>query len=164
MMDFNREMALRTMASAVPERMIYVGVDLGKLESHSAIVVLERLEEVSTDLADVLRAVGPRVRFVVRYGERLALDTDYTVVVKRVKQVVGQLMSRGSVVLVVDETGVGVPVVEDMRRAAMGCPLYAVKISAGQQATAKSVPREELLTKMRMMGERGELEDRKSVV
>ena len=29
-MDFNTDMALRSMAAGVPERMIYVGVDLGK--------------------------------------------------------------------------------------------------------------------------------------
>ena len=157
-MDFNTNMAWRALAAGVPERMVYVGVDLGKLEAHSAVVVVERIEELPVDFADVLRGAGPRRRYIVRYAERMALDTDYTDVVKRVKQLVGQLATRGTCVVVVDETGVGVPVVEDMRRAGMGCPLYPIKISAGQQATGKSVPREELLTKMKMMGERGELE------
>ena len=157
-MDFNTDMALRSMAVGVPERMIYVGVDLGKLEAHSAIVVVERVEEMPTNYVDVLRGVGVRVRFIVRYAERLALDTDYTFVVRRVKQLVGQLLTRGSCVVVVDETGVGVPVVEEMRRAGIGCGLHPVKISGGRQATAKSVPREELLGKLKMMGERGELE------
>ena len=95
---------------------------------------------------------------MVRQAERLALETPYTEVVRRVKRLVEQLAVRGNCVLVVDETGVGVPVVEDMRRVGMGCALHAVKISGGQQATAKSVPREELLTRMKMMIERGELE------
>ena len=140
------------------DRMIYVGVDLGKLETHSAIVVVERIEEMPKDHFDVLRGVMERRRYVVRFAERLALNTDYTLVVKRVKQVVTQVATRGTCVLVVDETGVGVPVVEDIRRAGMGCSLCPIKISAGSQATGRSVPREELLTKMKMMGERGELE------
>ena len=156
--DFENSMVRRGMAAVVPDRTIFVGVDLGKLQSHSAIVVVERFEELPTNHVDVLRGVGARMRYIVRHAERVALDTDYTMVVMRVKQVVKQLETRGMCIVVVDETGVGVAVVEGMRDAAMGCPVNPIKISSGQQATGRSVPREELLTRMKMMAERGELE------
>ena len=158
MVALTNDMAWRAMRAAVPDRMIFVGVDLGKLENYSAVVVVERIEEVPTNYLDILRGAGVKIRYVVRHAERLALETPYIEVVKRVKQVVGQMATRGNCVLVVDETGVGVPVVEEMRRARMGCAIYPVMISSGQQATGKSVPREELLTRMKMMIERGELE------
>src|SRR5882724_1394259 len=164
--DMSLDLVLRSLTAArttLPAhcegRVIFVAVDLGRQECHSAFVVVERIEEKPTELMDILRGVGVRIRYVIRQAERMALGTPYTEVVKRVKSVVGQLAAtRGRVVLVVDESGVGAPVVEAMRAAGMECSLYAIVISSGQQATAKSVPRVELLTKMKMMVERGELE------
>ena len=65
-------------AIGISGRTIFIGVDLGKMECPSAIVVLERFEEMPTDFADVLRGVGARTRYVVRQAERVALGTPYT--------------------------------------------------------------------------------------
>ena len=46
-----------------------------------------------------LRGAGVKTRYVVRHAERLALETPYIEVVKRVKQVVGQMATRGNCVL-----------------------------------------------------------------
>ena len=51
----------------------FVGVDLGQMQSHSAVVVVERLEEMPTEFADVLRGVGARKRYVVRFAERMVM-------------------------------------------------------------------------------------------
>ena len=40
----------------------------------------------------------------------------------------------------------------------MGCRILPFVITSGQQATARSVPRTELVTKMQVMAQRGELE------
>ena len=141
------------------ESTTFVGVDLGKRENCSAIVVVERFEEVP-NFTDVLRGKGLKTRYVVREAERVMLGTPYTEVVVRVKQVVGFVKTKGSgsVVVVVDETGPGVPVVEMMRELRMGCQVMGITITAGQHATGSSVPRAELVTKLQLMLERGELE------
>jgi hypothetical protein len=150
----NRQLAIPGL-----DRMVFIGVDLGQRGSHTAIVVLERFEVWPTDYADVLRGVGARKRYVVRQAERVSLGTPYTEVVLRVKRLVKQVIAtKGPCVLVVDESGLGVPVVEMMREVSMGCRIMPFVITSGQQATAASVPRAELVTKMQMMAERDELE------
>ena len=76
-------------------------------------------------------------------------------VVGRVKRVV-EALGRGCIV-VVDESGVGVPVVEAMRKE-MRCMIQPIGITSGQHATASSVPRTELVTRLQMMIQAGELE------
>ena len=150
--------------AAKTDRTIFIGVDLGKQQCHSAIVVVERIEEgPSRDHIEVLRGTGSsRKRYVIRHVERVRLGTQHSDVVRRVKHVVSHLSvtMQATCVVVVDESGVGVPVVEAMREAGLGsfCRLNPVVITAGQSATASSVPRAELITKMKMMAERGELE------
>lgn len=157
--------ALRPVLAKKPvviDRTVFVGVDLGQRGSHSAVVALERFEVMPEEYADVLRGVGPRRRYVVRQVERVGLGTKYSEVVMRVKRMVEQVvaMTGARVVLVVDESGVGVPVVEMMREVGLGgcCWLMPFVITSGQVATGSSVPRAELVTKMQLMAERGELE------
>ena len=148
----------RQLNTTRPDSTVFIGMDLGKRENHSAIVVVERFEEVP-NFTDVLRGAGFRRRYVVRQVERVMLGTPYTEVVARAKRVVEQVTAlKASCVLVVDESGPGVPVVEMMREVGMGCALYPYTITSGQSATRSSVPRAELVTKLQLMLERGELE------
>ena len=149
---------LSSMNAAIRNRRVYVGLDLGQRMTPSAIVILERLE-VMPDYTDMLRGVGPRMKYVVRQVERVRLGTPYPEVVKRVKELVGLIVARrGSCVLVVDSSGVGVPVVEMMQAAGMGCWLAPVAITSGEKATETSVPRVQLVTRMQLMAQTGELE------
>src|SRR5450432_420897 len=103
---------LRSMNAVVVDRMVFIGVDLGQRESHTAIVILERMD-VMPDYTDMLRGLGPRRKYMVRQAERVALGTPYPAVVMQLKRLVERVVAkRGSCVLVVDESGVGVPVVE----------------------------------------------------
>ena len=148
-------MALRAMQLRSQDRQVFIGLDLGQRENHSAIVVVERFE-VMPEYTDVLRGKGPYKKYVVRAAERVGLGTPYDEVVGRVKRMVTRL--EGRCFVVVDESGVGVPVVESMRRVGMGCSIFPIVITTGQQATATSVPRAVLVTHLQMMVERRELD------
>ena len=149
----------RAMNRVRVEGTVFIGVDLGKLGSASAIVVLERLEEWPGALTEVLRGEGPRKRYVVRQAERFALGTEYRLVVLRLKQVVERVQAMGrTCIVVVDEGGPGVPVVERMREVGMGCSILGYMITSGEQASGRTVPRALLLTKMQLMMQSGELE------
>ena len=51
--------ALRALRLATaPDRMVFIGVDLGQRGSHTAIVILERFEEWQTNYVDILRGEG----------------------------------------------------------------------------------------------------------
>jgi hypothetical protein len=141
-----------------PDRMVFIGVDLGQRGSYTAFVVLERFEEWPSNHTDVLRGEGAKKRYVVRHAERVKLGTPYTEVVMKVKRLAEHLMAtHGPCTIVVDESGVGVPVVDMMREVGMGCRIVPLVITSGQAATSTSVPRAELVTKMQLMAERGEL-------
>lgn len=150
---------LKLMNRVFVDRMVFIGVDLGQRGSHSAFVILERFEEWPAEYTDVLRGVPVRNRYVVRQAERMTLGTPYREVVMRLKQVVGRVMQTSRpCVIVVDESGAGVAVVEKMREVGMGCVIIPYVITSGQQATGATVPRAELLTKMQLMAQCEELE------
>jgi hypothetical protein len=157
LLSFNADME-RALNVRVLDRAVFIGDDLGQRQNPSAIVILERFE-TAPDFTGMLRNEGNRRRLVVREAERIALGTPYAAVIDHVKEIVRRLLSKNvTCVLVVDESGVGVPIVEAMRAASMGCRIEGISITSGQRSTEASVPRVELVTKMQLMAQRGEVE------
>ena len=134
----------------------FVGVDLGQRGSHTAFVVVERFEQ-PPDFTDMLRGAGFRTRYVVRLAERVPLGTPYADAISRLKMITGKLAARGACIVVVDESGAGIPIVELMRKE-LSSRIVAITITSGQAATQMGVPRAALITKMQVMAEREELE------
>ena len=132
--------------------MFYLGLDLGKHRDFTALAVLERTPQ----------------ELAVRYVERAALGTPYTRVVQRMGELTRHRGLNGHCYLAVDATGVGVPVVESLRAANLGCrALSAVTITGGERARQTAgfgvgvehwtVPRTDLLSRVQMLLEKGEL-------
>ena len=135
--------------------MLYAGLDLGQRHDHSAIAVVER--------NDLYRAYETPAfhSLTVRHVERAPLGTPYPRVVARVKAVVRSGLSEGGCVLAVDATGVGAPVVDMLRAAAIGCEIAAVSITGGDRARylrgVWNVPKKDLMGGLQVLLERGEL-------
>jgi hypothetical protein len=119
-------------------RHISIGVDVGKTRDPTAIVVAEALVRERDD--------GRRTEdiFEVRDLGRLPIGTPYPMVADRLVDVVdrvsGQLVeegARGTPWLVIDATGVGEPVADELRAALSG---HHVAVSAAI-LTGGSVPR-----------------------
>src|SRR5438874_2207334 len=118
--------------------MFYVGLDLGKRLDYSAVAVVERAEWVVKEF-DYLhwmdRGQLQRGKLVVRFLERIQLGTPYTEVVERVVKIIERLRDRHGKgayrQLVVDATGVGMPVVDMLRAAEPDCELTPVLITSG---------------------------------
>jgi hypothetical protein len=113
----------------------FIGLDLGKRLDYSAIAVVERWEKVARGFDYFAwRHTEDRTRGLqVRYLERIHLGTPYTEVVRRVGEVVERLRERGKCRLVVDATGVGMPVVDMLRSANLGCELTPLLITSGAE-------------------------------
>ena len=137
-------------------RIFFVGVDLGQRGSYTAIVVLERFDEPPSH-TDMLRGKDFHRRYVVRQAERIPLGTPYSEVVTRLKHITQKLSEIAPCILVVDESGGGIPVVESIRKEVQ-CTLVPIMITSGQTASAGNVPRSVLITKVQVMAERDELE------
>ncbi len=94
------------------ETIVRVGVDIGKRQDHSAIIITE----------EVKRFALPH--YLVRSIERLPLGTAYPAVVDRIVRVMNGLQAKGSprfgprrftVELILDATGVGLPIGDMVR-------------------------------------------------
>jgi hypothetical protein len=98
---------------------------------------------------------------MVRHLERVALGTAYPDVVKRVRKLVTSEGLKEACAVVVDGTGVGAPVVDLMRAAHLGCDVTAVTITSGTRERRHplmwSVPKRELIARMQMALELGQL-------
>ena len=130
----------------------YLGVDLGQRRDYSAMAVVSKFvprrkeRNWATWGYDVHE--GAPV-FRLEGLERLALETTYPNVVRRVKDAVQILRQQGSCTVVVDATGVGGPVVDWLRKADLQCPIVPVIITGADRATVDkgvyNTPRRDLL-------------------
>ena len=117
-----------------------LGVDLGQAQDFTALCILERSSTHDDNDAPV---------YAARHLERLPIGTPYPVQVARVKALHDRLKAEGHEVrLVVDQTGVGRPVV-DMLREAQLSPI-AITITGGDTVTregsAVRVPKRDLVS------------------
>jgi phage FluMu gp28-like protein len=120
---------LPSLDTMVPEVLYFGGVDLGKLGDHSVLAVVD--------------TEGKRLELA--YLNELPLGTPYTEVIGLVAKAEGMFRFQG---LYVDQTGVGEPVLEEMRRC--GAPL-----AKGVTLTAKV--KEEAMTALKLAMEQGRL-------
>src|SRR5215216_1835433 len=105
-----------------------VGLDLAQASDYTALAVLEQTWPEIDGI--------PTTRYDVRHLERMPLGTSYPDVVKQVSQRVRALTAMdASATLVVDQTGVGRPVVDLLRDAALPCHLVPIMITGGQTVT-----------------------------
>jgi hypothetical protein len=112
-----------------------IGVDLGQRQDYSAVAVVERTEHriYRTDYLHWMgREEAAPDEWVVRHLERMPLGTAYTAVTARVVELAQHRALAGNCRLVVDATGVGMPVVDMLRASRPGCEIAAVLITGGQ--------------------------------
>jgi hypothetical protein len=129
------------------DQMYYVGIDLGKKQDHSAMAIVETCGD----------------EWHVHSAERIPLGTPYTRVVEMVRNLVRSPRLWGKCAVVVDGSGVGEPVVEQLRRADLGCGLTAVVITGGVGGRTSRgggysyVPKQNLMAMMQLALEKGRL-------
>jgi hypothetical protein len=138
--------------------MFSIGVDLGQRRDYSAVAVVERVKRVQCGFDAVhwaWREKDCADEWVVRHLERMPLGTPYTAVTARIVELARNTKLRGERQLVVDATGVGMPVVDMLRAAQPGCGIAAVWITGGlaERFDGKvwHVPKLELLARLQTL-------------
>jgi len=111
---------MHEMADFAPAPKYTLGLDLGQVRDYTALVILERHGEAE-------QAV-----YHARHLQRFELGTPYPTIVAAVARML-QLppLKDETPRLAVDETGVGAPVVDLFRQAALNATLYPVHITGG---------------------------------
>ncbi|MGA7075640.1 MAG: hypothetical protein WBZ42_03710 [Halobacteriota archaeon] len=109
----------------------YMGVDLGQVQDHTAIVTLEHVE-IEIERSD--KTNEHKHEWHLLDATRLPLRTSYQDITKYIKNLIRLLEGDGGrVILVVDATGVGRPVIDLLRE--MGLQLVPVTITGGLSET-----------------------------
>jgi hypothetical protein len=155
----------------------YMGVDIGQKRDHTAMAIVERAQTMFAGRDPVTYAPLERVEFRLRMLRRLPLGLPYVSedgepsIVNRVAATMRKLKSQygglhgwrmgQSITMVVDATGVGTPVVDQLRKEQLGCDIVPVTITAGSHPTQTRdgwfVPKRDLVTGLQVMYEGGRL-------
>ena len=138
----------------------FLGLDLGQRMDRSA-VALVRPTEIA-DGVDWARFETRRLpRLDVEYLARLRAGATYASVVAAVRELTRRPELNGRCTVVVDATGVGMPVVEMLRAADLKAMVVPVMITGGATAHRSEgvwfVPRRDLMVNLRGILERKEL-------
>jgi len=125
-----------------------LGLDLGQVKDYTALGVLERDGSSKQDR-----------KYQLRRLERLPLGTTYPAVVTHVKELMEKEPLRGHVLLVVDATGVGLPVLDLLDQE--GLRPIGITITGGTEATyvgrGYHVPKRDLVTNLQVLAQSGRL-------
>lgn len=131
--------------------MFIIGLDLGQTADYTALAVLERLDQ------EYWRT--RQYSYASRYLERFDLHTSYPDIVRRVKMLVNILPLKENEVdcaeyeLVVDQTGVGRPVVDLLRQASLS--VTAITITGGNSFARAgqdyTVPKRDLISNLQVL-------------
>ena len=127
----------------------YVGLDLGQANDYTALSVLERLkpDEEENEAA-----------YHVRHLERVR-NVPYPQIVSKTTEIMQSPALAGNAALVVDQTGVGAPVVDLFRQA--GLDLVGVLIHGGDKAAHEGdtwrVPKRDLVGTLQVLFQGGRL-------
>ena len=142
---------------------LYFGLDLGKRQDHTALVVLE-LTWTNGERNPATNAIALIPRLTVRHAPRLALDTETVNIPRFVRDAAQQFAApygtptkKGT--LLIDATGNGHTVVELFRKETHGLRLTPVCITSGHKSKVLKdsylgIPRNDLLTRVRILFER----------
>jgi hypothetical protein len=113
------------------KREFFIGLDLGQRRDRTAIVVMETAQIASQSRSALTFAPECVIRRSVRHLERLSVGTPYPDVVERATRIADRLSDAASTTLIVDATGVGIPVVDALRKPAARWRLAPVIIGSG---------------------------------
>jgi hypothetical protein len=126
-----------------PRVRYFSGLDLGQAQQFTALAVLEK-----TAFGDPADPAVPPPQYAVRHLERFPIGSPYPEVITRLEALFKEKPLAHSR-LVVDQTGVGQPVIETLKDSAVRAEVSLVTITAGLKASydagAWLVPKKDLV-------------------
>lgn len=144
-----------------PHSAIFFGLDLGLRRDPTALAVLEDVTRATGEFDFVHYRDVTETVLILRAVETLPLETPYADLPEILAGRLRRLPTCAARHLVVDCTGAGLPVLENLRAARLAVTLHPIVITGGQEpgslAHAQSVPRRVLLENLRAVLETGRL-------
>ena len=136
------------------ERPRYViGIDFGFTNSYTALAMLECVERPADHSASTSQP-NP-IAYHVGHLKRFKLGTDTPEIISFVSNLMMTKSLRGQTGLIVDASGIGLPIVKEMRRC--GLNPVPVTITASGRLTLNRVAKRDLMSALRLRFERGQI-------
>jgi hypothetical protein len=125
----------------------FVGLDLGQKTDFTALSVMER---------SVSPRPGGETIYSIRHLLRVHLGTSYTSIIELVAKLLATAPLGGCSTLVVDETGLGRPVIEMLKSSTISAPIVPITITSGKTVSATEdggfhVPKKQLVTCLQLL-------------
>ncbi len=125
-----------------------MGLDLGQAQDYTTLGILERDGSFKGDR-----------EYQLRHLDRFPLGTSYPAITEKVKQLMEKEPLRGHVLMVVDATGVGLPVIDLLKQE--GLSPIGITITGGHKAEGGGynyhVPKRDLVTNLQVLSQSGRL-------
>jgi len=140
-----------------PSHRYFVGLDLGFSKDPTALVVLEEITRLTGQFDHIQRVQTTETVLVLRHVQAYPLRTPYREVPTLIARTLDLYPAKARKQLAVDATGVGLPLVEQLRDASLPLELTPIAITSGQSIGnlphATTVPRNVLLHNLRRVFE-----------
>ncbi len=132
----------------------FLGIDLGQRQDHSAIAILERHTRLTGDRDPVTYQPYEKTTLVLRHIERFPLNTPYTSLIWKIKDLLANPNIERDHRIAIDATGVGGPFLDFLRQNGVQRNLVAVSITAGETQSVHHnthyIPKRDLLTNLQL--------------
>jgi hypothetical protein len=121
-----------------------VAVDLGISRNFTALVLLERVERQVDEIQDDRDPAWNPVVYHVLHLKRFPLGTESPEIIEFISQLMARSTLAGRIRLVVDASGIGMPIVKEMRR--YGLRPEPITFTSGGRTRRNNVPKRDLLS------------------
>lgn len=134
----------------------FLGVDFGSQQDYTALALVRRNEVIkaSQNEVGIITQEDLKVEYQLLFLERIDLGTAYHLVVDRVKSILKDEDLRGEIMVLPDATGVGIPIIQMMRRAGVA-PMVGITIHGGTSVSKSEhgygVPKRDLVSSLVMV-------------
>ena len=129
-----------------------IGIDLGQVRDYTALVLLQRIEPVDNPSGDGM-LVQPH--YHLRQVKRFPRRTETPAVITYLENLMNRPTLKGRVALIADASGMGGPIVQQMKRHGLGT--IPMIITGGAQANGYNVPKANLVMRLKLLLEQRRL-------
>lgn len=134
----------------------FLGVDFGSQQDYTALALIRRHEVVKTsqNVAGIITQEDLKIEYQLIFLERIQLGTAYHLIIERVKAILRDEDMRGEIMVIPDATGVGIPIIQMMRRSGVS-PMVGITIHGGASVSRNeygyNVPKRDLVSSLVMV-------------
>jgi hypothetical protein len=132
-----------------------IALDFGISRDFTALVLLKRVENEEDQISDEIDKAQDRIKYHVGHLKRFPLRTQAPKIISFVLELMARRTLAGRTGLIVDATGAGMPIVQEMQRC--GLKPVPITITGGNGTKGNNVPKKDLVSRLLLLFEQRRL-------